>query len=237
MVKGDVSSLWRVIAWAGALISVAVAFYTVGVALASLDQLLGWLNTLLSTVLSVFSALVIGLALFRYQIMETDRKKREELGALLETELEELRRAFLGSRTFVPNEALEDLRPSVSHEIRLGIHHPHPLVIEEAARSGLFGVEPTAGMLVLARDMRAHNHYLREATSLEPHMDRAWAYGLQRQAESGQEGFFRLYRRYAQAAKMVQLSEESIVAGCEEVLEALHSGVARAGTMFRLTLD
>jgi hypothetical protein len=29
-------------------------------------------------------------------------------------------------------------------------------------------------------------------------MDRAWAYGLQRQAEFGQEGFFRLYRRYAE---------------------------------------
>jgi hypothetical protein len=110
-------------------------------------------------------------------------------------------------------------------------------VIAEAARSGLFGVEPTAGMLVLERDMRAHNHYVREATSLEPHMNRAWAYGLQRQAEFGQEGFFRLYRRYAQAARIVQLSEESIVTGCKEMLEGLHLGVARAGTIFRLTLD
>jgi hypothetical protein len=74
--------------------------------------------------------------------------------------------------------------------------------------------------------MRAHNLYLREATSLEPHMDRAWAYGLQRQAESGHEKFFRLYRRYAQAARMVQLSEESIVTGCEEVLEELPRGAA-----------
>jgi hypothetical protein len=78
-------------------------------------------------------------------------------------------------------------------------------------------------MLVLARDMRAHKHYWREATSLEPHMDRAWAYGLHCQAESGHdEGFFRLYRRYAQVARMVQLSEESIIAGCEGVLESLH---------------
>jgi len=106
--------------------------------------------------------------------------------------------------------------------MRLSIHYPHPLVIAEAARSGLFSVESTAGMLVLARDMRAHNHYVRVATSLEPHMNRAWAYGLQRQAEFGQEGFFRLYRRYAQAARMVQLSEESIVAGCNEMLEGLH---------------
>src|SRR5919112_1959699 len=99
MVKGEDSSLWRVIAWAGAIISVAVAFYTAGVALASLDQLLGWLNTLLSTVLSVFSALVIGLALFRYQTKQTDHKKREEIVILLESELEELRRSLVSSRT------------------------------------------------------------------------------------------------------------------------------------------
>jgi hypothetical protein len=70
--------------------------------------------------------------------------------------------------------------------------------------------------------MRAHDRFLREATSLEPHMDRAWAHGLHRQDEPGHEEFFRLYRRYAQAARMAQLSEESIVAGCEEVLEGLH---------------
>ena len=221
MSKGEDSAVRREIGRTAAVISVVVALYTVGVALASLDQLLGWLNTLFSTILSVFSALVIGLALFRYQIRETDRKKREELAALLETELRELRRGLLDSRTFVPDEVLEDLRSSASHEIRLSIHHPHPLVIEEAARSGLFGAETTAAMLVLAREMRAHNLYVREATSLEPHMDRAWAHGLHCQAGSGPEEFFRLLRRYAQAARMVQLSEESIVAGCEEVLEVL----------------
>ncbi len=50
----------------------------------------------------------------------------------------------------------------------------------------------------------------------------SWAHRLQRQAESRHEEFFRLYRRNARAVRMVQLSEESIVAGCEEVLEGLH---------------
>ncbi len=94
-------------------------------------------------------------------------------------------------------------------------------MIEEAARSGLFGAKLTPAMLVLAREMRAHNLYLREATSLDSHMDRAWAHGLHCQAGSGSEEFFRLLQRYAQAARMVQLSEEIIVAGCEEVLEGL----------------
>jgi hypothetical protein len=131
----------------------------------------------------VFSALVIGLALFRYQHRETDRKKREELAALLQTELEELRWSLLASRTSVPEEVWDDLIPSASREIRLSIHHPHPLVVEEAARSGLFGAESTTAMLVLARDIRAHSFYLREATRLEPHMERAWAKGIRYQAE------------------------------------------------------
>ena len=193
--------------------------YTIGVALTSPEQLLGWLNTLLSSVLSVFSALVIGLALFRYQTKQTDHKKREEIGILLESELEELRRSIVSSRTHVPDEALEDARSSTYQTINLSIHHPHPLVIEEAIRSGLFGAELTAGMLVLAREMKAHHPFLRDATSLEPHMDRAWAAGLK--DRSGREEFLRLLRRYAQAVRMVQLSGQSIVAGCEEVLKGL----------------
>jgi hypothetical protein len=31
-----------------------------------------------------------------------------------------------------------------------------------------------------------------------------------------------LYRRYVKVARMVQLSEEDIAVGCEEVLEGLH---------------
>jgi hypothetical protein len=45
---------------------------------------------------------------------------------------------------------------------------------------------------------------------------------LHHQAEVAHEDFVRLFRRYAQAVRMVQLSEVSIVAGCEEVLESLH---------------
>lgn len=225
MKEGKDSAPWREIVRTAAMLAVAVAVYTVGVALASFDQLLGWLNTLISTMLSVFSALVVGLALFRYQTEETDRKKRDELAVLLEAELGELKRAFLGSRTVVPDEILEGRRPSASHDVRLSIHHPHPLVIEEAARSGLFGTKQAAEMLVLARDMRAHDLFLGEATSLEPHMDRAWAAGFEHRA--GREEFFRLLRRYAQAARMVQRSEESIVAGCGEVLEGLRKASDR----------
>jgi len=125
---------------------VALVLYTVGVALASPDQMFGWLNTLMATALSVFFALVVGLVLFRFQTKETDGKKREGLAALLEAELAELEREFMNSRTTVPEGILEDQGSSAFHEIRLGIHHPHPLVIEEAIRSGLFDAKLTGGM-------------------------------------------------------------------------------------------
>jgi hypothetical protein len=66
MSKGKDTAIWSEIGRAEAVNSVAVGVYTIGVAFASLDQLLGWLNTLLATMLSVFCVLVIGLALFRY---------------------------------------------------------------------------------------------------------------------------------------------------------------------------
>jgi hypothetical protein len=44
----------------------------------------------------------------------------------------------------------------------LSIRRPHPLVIEESARSGLFSAETTAAILFLTRDMRAHDLHLRE---------------------------------------------------------------------------
>jgi hypothetical protein len=62
MGKGKDTAIWSEIGWAAAVLSALVVLYTIGIALASLDQLFGWLNTLLATMLSVFCALVIGLA-------------------------------------------------------------------------------------------------------------------------------------------------------------------------------
>lgn len=94
---------WRDIGRLATVLGVALIVYTVAVALSSPDQLFDWLNTLVATVLSVFSALVVGLVLFRFQTKEADAKKREELAALLEVELAELEREFMASRTVVPD--------------------------------------------------------------------------------------------------------------------------------------
>ena len=56
------------------------------------------------------------------------------------------------------------------------------------------------------------------------------------QAEPEHQEFFRLLRLYAQAGRMVQLSEVSIVVGCERVLDGIPWEVARPGTEFRRAL-
>lgn len=105
---------WSYISRAAVMLAVAVVVYTVAFAFASFDQLLEWLNTLISTMLSVFFTLVVGLVLFRFQTRETDNKKRDELSALLEAELGEVERKFLDLKTVVPDEILEDSLSSAS---------------------------------------------------------------------------------------------------------------------------
>ncbi len=61
------------------LVGALVGVYTLVVLIGSPDDLFGWLSTLVSTVASVWAALVIGLILFQHQTQETDRKKKAGL--------------------------------------------------------------------------------------------------------------------------------------------------------------
>src|SRR5215204_4746841 len=89
------------------LVGILVAGYTLVVLLFAPGDLLSWVSTLVSTVASVWAALLIGLILFQHQTQETDRKKKEELAELLKTELGEVRRVIGRLRTDVQEEALE----------------------------------------------------------------------------------------------------------------------------------
>src|SRR5215203_6696214 len=85
------------------LVGILVAGYTLVVLLFAPGDLLSWVSTLVSTVASVWAALLIGLILFQHQTQETDRKKKEELAELLKTELGEVHRVIRRLRTDVPD--------------------------------------------------------------------------------------------------------------------------------------
>ncbi len=59
------------------LVAALVGVYTLVVWLVSPGDLIGWFSTLVSTVASVWAALLIGLILFQHQTQETDCKKKE----------------------------------------------------------------------------------------------------------------------------------------------------------------
>jgi hypothetical protein len=195
-----------------------VGGYTLAVLLGSPDDLFGWFNTLLSTVVSVLAALFIGLVLFQYQSQETDRKKREQLEELLKTELGEVRRVIGRWRTVVPDEALETTENSfTTHGMQYVFHYTHPLIVEEAARSGLFDTEQTSEMLALARNMRQHNVFVREAMTLRLYEEIARVASGDRFSEE----YLMATKRFAWALRDVQKSEESIINSCTKLLESL----------------
>src|SRR5215203_1130564 len=181
------------------LVGILVAGYTLVVLLFAPGDLLSWLNTLVSTVASVWAALLIGLILFQHQTQETDRKKKEELAELHKTELGEVRRLIRRLRTDVPD--------------RYVLHYTHPLIVEEAARSGLFDTEQTSEMLILARIMRQHNVLRQEAMTLRMEKERA------RVASSDQ--FSEATKYFTWALRTLQKSEEDIINRCTKLLETL----------------
>ena len=199
-------------------VATLVGVYTLVVLLVSPGDLIGWFSTLVSTVASVLAALLIGLILFQHQTQETDRKKKEELEELLKNELSEVRRDIGNARTDVPDVALETTENSyTAHVMHIEFHYTHPLIVEEAARSGLFDTEQTSEMLALARNMRQHNVHVQEVMTLEKYEESVRAasdYQFSREV-------LRAKRRYAWAARYVQKSEESIINSCTKLLESL----------------
>src|SRR5215204_4140154 len=185
------------------LVGILVAGYTLVVLLFAPGDLLGWLNTLVSTVASVWAALLIGLILFQHQTQETDRKKKEELAELHKTELGEVRRLIRRLRTDVPD--------------RYVLHYTHPLIVEEAARSGLFDTEQTSEMLILARIMRQHNVLRQEAMTLRAEAERA------RVASGDQfsKEYLMATKYFAWALRALQTSEEDIIDRCTKLLESM----------------
>jgi hypothetical protein len=200
------------------LVGALVGGYTLVVGLGSPGALIGWFSTLVSTAASVWAALLIGLVPFQHQTQETDRKKKEALTELLKTELSEVRGMLERSWTVVPDEALETTESSfTAHKMEVSIHFTHPLIVEEAARRGLFDTEQTAEMLHLARKMEHYNVLLQEVMT--------WRLYEESTRSASDTPFSSKYllamKHYAEAARSVQRSEERIVNGCTALLETL----------------
>lgn len=199
--------MWRDVGRLAAAIGVLLVAYTLGVALISPHNFLGWLNTLVSTAVSVFFALVIGLALFQYQTRETDRKKREDFRELLLTELGETASTIEENPSTIQVTKRTRLFAPLEFDAGLKKHYPSPLVVEEAIKSGLFETELTEKLQAIARLMYSHHLEVRDAVSSVP-------LAIGENPETA---------RYGRAVESVIGSEGRVVRGCKEVMRLVES--------------
>lgn len=128
-VKERRESFWRGMRQVVLGVALVALSYSVAIHLFARGEFIGWLNTLVSTIISVVCAAVIGLGLFYYQDTKTDQGRKESLSRLLKAELTEVRRLIEGSRTVVPDDALKPAteRTPGRLETRVALHYVHPL--------------------------------------------------------------------------------------------------------------
>ena len=132
-------------------LAVLVIVYSVVLSYLAPEQFWSWMSTLLATILSVTAAFLIGVALYSYQTNQADNKKRAELRSLVRSELIET------LDSFNQNPPEDGHAEQTDESPRPRPLYVQPLVLEEAAKSGLFSYEITFAMLRLAKTMHSYN--------------------------------------------------------------------------------
>ena len=113
------------------------------------DSTINWWDSLVSTFISVLLAIVVGIWLFEYGETRTNQNKKDSYRNLLSSELSDTSRILsTGKRMTI--KINENNYPVL-------ITHVQPIIIEDAARSGLFNEIITENMLHLARKMKIFN--------------------------------------------------------------------------------
>jgi len=214
----DGSSFWRGFGLVTLCVLAVLVAYTLVVWYMSPGTLLEWLNTLVATATSVISAILVGLGLFKVQARQTEKARRSQLTDLLKIELEEVKRNIESSKSSVPDEALQTTRTSIAaYEMSVYFYHAVPLVVKDAARSGLFDEEATAEMMALTRNMLTHNQRIQEYMTAHPDDEPARPSPEQPVSER----WLMAQKRQAEAGRSVERSEDRILRGCRILLDSL----------------
>jgi len=113
------------------------------------DSTINWWDNLISTFISVLLAIVVGIWLFEYGVTRTNQNKKNSYRSLLSSELSDTFRILSTEKrmTIIIN----------GNNYPVLITYVQPIIIEDAARSGLFNETTTKNMLHLARGMKIFN--------------------------------------------------------------------------------
>lgn len=141
--------------FAGVLLAAFVIFTLVIVEVSNTDQqLLSGLTTFFSTLLSICAALIIGRYLYRYQVRQSDKKRREELEELIRQELRGMLSTLQDLETIGHDGTREDVESSVRSQRQVYLS---PIILEEASKSGLFPTELSYNFVLLSGYIHTHN--------------------------------------------------------------------------------
>ncbi|MDR4494798.1 MAG: hypothetical protein R3B74_10285 [Nitrospirales bacterium] len=137
----------------------ALVGWTCFVAAKNRPRIWDWLDTAVATVLSVTLALGTGFWVYDRQRTEEQTNERIELEFLLTAELSDIQRVLQMGERMTLN------FPDGSKQAML-ITTVQPLVIENAASSGLFSARDTENLLHLARKIRMFHIHTQAALTL-----------------------------------------------------------------------
>lgn len=113
------------------------------------DKWWDWSHALVSTMVSVLLGVFSAFIVYNVQAADADAKKKSDFKILMQEEFSDLYQV-LSSKDFVDFDS-----GKAKHKVLIAFIQP--LIIEDAARSGLFKPVDTNNLLHLARKIRAYN--------------------------------------------------------------------------------
>jgi hypothetical protein len=137
------------------------AVYTYIIQIKSQDQLWNWWHSLIATLVSVLLGVSVAIGIFFYQNNVTQNEEKGKFIFLLDTEL---------AATWQALQSLDNPL-NINFEGKTYSFHVgflQSIILEEAARSGLFNKEETRMLLKLARYINFHNMDLNLLISIIP---------------------------------------------------------------------
>ncbi|MFA7159735.1 MAG: hypothetical protein WC299_10570 [Kiritimatiellia bacterium] len=141
------------VVWFGAGAVVAGILYTIIVHRWGKDERWSWWHGFVSTLISVLLGVVVAVWLFQFQRVANDRDTRARLVALLRSELADSYRYLTVNNNNLNVECLD-----TNFVFQLFVLQP--IILEEAAKSGLFTEIQTENMLDVAKKMKIRNQKL-----------------------------------------------------------------------------
>jgi len=140
-------------------------FYSVFIYNVSNSDFVGWLNTLISTIISVLLALMIAIGFFSYQnkLAQTDTKNK--FIPIIETGLIEIWKSVLNLKNPLT------VRFSDKKKLNFYLTNFSYIVIEQAIISNVFDKEQTEFLMSAKNGIDFHNNIIEQFINMNPRFD------------------------------------------------------------------